>query len=443
MSPFGFAFIMVSRNTIKHITMKKSIGLWSLLCLPLLLTAQLEDVHNYDYVYQENIRSVQFHLDGLLLTYPIIDLNSSATLALSFDDLDADVKDYTYQLIHCDRDWQPSQLNTMDYIQGFPEELVDNFQYSFKTVTPFTHYRLYLPNNDMRWTISGNYLLVVYEDEGDKKPVITRRFVVVDPQVNIQPRLVRPSKVSKSRTHHEIDFIVDHERLDIRSPQIEVRAAVLQNGRWDNAVVDLKPFFVRNNELVFDYQDVIVFPAMKEYRYLDLRSLRFRSENIAAIESYRDGYEVILYKDEKRANQSFFNREDINGRFIIETYDENDFDLSSDYADVMFTLYSPAELDGDVYLFGAVSDWLPREKFKMTYNPAVNGYVVKALLKQGYYEYAYGVMPSVEGAQKLDTSETEGNSYETQNNYSIILYYRPFGSRYDQVIGAVTFDSNP
>jgi len=222
-----------------------------------------------------------------------------------------------------------------------------------------------------------------------------------------------------------------------------VRAAVLQNGRWDNAITDLKPFFTRINELVFDYQDKIVFPAGREFRYLDLRSLRFKSENISAIESYRDGYEVILYKDEKRTNQSFFTREDINGRYVIESYDENDFDLASDYANVLFTLYSPAPLNADVYLMGAISDWQPKEEFKMVYNSAINGYVIKALLKQGYYEYAYGVVPDIEGAQALDMEETEGNSYETQNNYTIIIYYRPFGSRYDQVIGAVTFDSNP
>lgn len=414
-----------------------------MLLVPILLSAQLEDVKNYDYVYVDNIKSVRFHLDGLLLTYPIVDLGSSTPLVLSFDDLDGDVKDYSYRIIHCDRDWQPSQLNTMEYLDGFTEELIDNFQYSFKTVQLFTHYRLFLPNNDMRWTISGNYLLVVYEDEGDKVPVITRRFVVVDPKIQIQPRLVRPSQVSKSRTHQEIDFSVDHQRLDIRSPQIEIRAAVLQNGRWDNAVTDLKPFFTRANELVFDYQDKIVFPAGREFRYLDLRSLRFRSENISAIESYRDGYEVILYKDEKRTNQSFFTREDINGKFVIESYDQQDFDLSSDYADVLFTLYSPAELGGEVYLLGAISDWQPREAFKMVYNPAINGYVTKVLLKQGYYEYAYGVMPDVEGARTLDMSETEGNSYETQNDYTIIVYYRPFGSRYDQVIGAVTFDTTP
>ena len=423
--------------------MHRKIWLLGILLLPLLGRAQLEDIKNYDYVYVDNIKSVRFHLDGLSLTYPIVDLGSSTPLVLSFDDLDGDVKDYSYRLIHCDRDWQPSQLNTMEYLDGFTEELIDNFQYSFKTVQLFTHYRLFLPNNDMRWTISGNYLLVVYEDEGDKIPVITRRFMVVDPKVQIQPRLVRPSQVSKSRTHQEIDFSVDHQRLDIRSPQIEIRAAVLQNGRWDNAVTDLKPFFTRTNELIFDYQDKIVFPAGREFRYLDLRSLRFRSENVSAIESYRDGYEVILYKDEKRTNQSFFTREDINGKFVIESYDQRDFDLSGDYADVLFTLYSPADLGGDVYLMGAISDWLPKEEFKMVYNPAINGYIVKVLLKQGYYEYAYGVMPDVEGVRTLDLTETEGNSHETQNDYTIIVYYRPFGSRYDQIIGAVTFDTTP
>lgn len=395
-----------------------------------------------DYIYKDNIKSVQFHIDGLFTSYPIIDLGANAALAFSFDDIDADVKNYTYTLVHCDQDWRPSNLSEMEYIDGFVEDRIDAYEFSFKTITPFTHYRLYLPNQNQAFTKSGNYLLKVYEDEGEKTLAITRRFVVVEPVVRIAPQMVRPSTVSKMRTHQELDFVVDFDRLNIRSPQQEVRATVLQNGRWDNAVYNVAPLFFRGTQLIFDYQDKIVFPAGKEFRYLDLRSLRTRSENIAEIQQLNNTIDVLLYKDEKRFDKVYLNRRDLNGQFVIESFDQQDYELSGNYADVLFTLYSPEPLyDYDIYLFGELSDWRADERFKMAYNNSVNGYVAKVKLKQGYYDYAYAAVKRDAKQKTPDLGEIEGHWYETENQYTVLIYYRPFGERYDRVIGAVTFTS--
>lgn len=421
--------------------MKSFLTIFSL-CLSVCLWAQDEGIKYYDHVYVDNIKSVKFHLEDLLLGLPLYDMNSGGRLRLSFDDIDGDVKDYVYTVVHCDRNWHPSDLTDMEYIDGFVEENLDNYRFSFKTISPFTHFQLFIPNEDMTLTKSGNYLLKVYEDEGDKRLVLTRRFMVVDAQVNVRGRMVRPSQVSLSRTHQELDFLVDYQRFPMRSPQQEVRATILQNGRWDNAVVNLPPMFNRLNELSFDHQNKVVFPAGKEFRYLDLRSVYYPSENISSITAEDDIYEVVLFKDEKRFQMAYLNREDLNGNFIIETIDQNSMDLSSNYANVLFSLYSPEPyFDYDVYLFGAFTDWQLQKKYKMLYSNQLNGYVNKVMLKQGYYDYAYAVVPRDGSDKTANMSEIEGDWFETENEYTILIYYSPFGGRYDQLIGTVTISS--
>lgn len=395
-----------------------------------------------DHIYVDHIKSVRFHLEDLLLSLPLYEMNGGGRLRFSFDDIDGDVKDYVYTVVHCDRNWNPSELTDMEYIDGFIEENLDNYSFSFKTIGPFTHFELMIPNEDMSLTKSGNYLLKVYEDEGDKRLVITRRFMVLDSKVDIQARMVRPSQVSLSRTHQEIDFMVNYQRFPMRSPQQEIRATILQNGRWDNAVVNLPPMFNRLDELSFDHQNKVVFPAGKEFRYLDLRSVYYPSENIAAIEAEEDIYEVVLYKDEKRFSMAYLNRKDLNGNYVIETLDQNNMDLSSNYANVLFSLYSPEPyFDYDVYLFGAFTDWQIQEKYKMLYSNQLNGYVTKIMLKQGFYDYAYAVVPRDDPDRPANLSEVEGDWFEAENEYTILIYYSPFGGRYDQLIGTVSFSS--
>lgn len=413
------------------------------LCLIQSVEAQDPSLKNYDHIYVDHIKSVKFHINGLLLSYPIVELGTSTQLRLSFDDLDGDNKNYVYSFIHCNQDWQPSQLTEMEYLDGFSDERFNDFRFSFRTIKNFTHYELLLPNNYTKWRVSGNYILVVYEDEGDKIPVITKRFVVVESKVQITPTLTRTAKVSKSRTHHEIDFIVDHDKFPLRNPRQEIRAVVLQNGRWDNAIERIEPLFLRSNRMLFDYQDKITFPANNEFRQLDLRTLRFNGPNIASIERLDDIFKVQLFRDELRFDQPYLFFQDTNGDFVIESLDENNFELSSDYADVLFILKTPKAFPNkEVYITGAFENWEMLERNKMTYNPAINSYIGRLRLKQGFYSYGYGVRDKDDDeTYSPDFSLIEGNFRDTENQYTILVYYRPFGERYDRVIGAVTFSS--
>lgn len=392
-----------------------------------------------DKIYVSSIKSVTFHPQGMGIAAPVSDVEGNIPLLLTFDELTNDVKRFTYKLIHCDFDWRPSELMEMEYINGYPEDNIQQYAFSSKTTLAYVHYELTLPNRGTRWTKSGNYLLIVYEDENEKFPVITKRFVVVNNLVQIEPRLVIPANASLYRTHQELDFVVNHPKLLIRQPAQEIKASVVQNGQWKNAITGIAPFSFRNQQIIFDYQGKIVFPGGKEFRPLDLRSLWQRTGQMANLIRTKTATEVILFKDKLRGEEPYFQNRDINGRFFIETQDQNN-QLAADYAQVLFNLYTIEPLyDKDIFLLGSFNDWSPSPEYRMIFSPEEKGYLLKKPMKQGFYDYTFATQTKKD--EKLDFMETEGSWYETENEYQIFIYYRPFGARYDEVIGYQVFNS--
>jgi hypothetical protein len=395
------------------------------------LSAQPDDFRYSDYVYQDYIKSVKFHVSGLPLSYPIIDMEAGTQLILSFDDLEYEVSNYYYKIIHCDQDWERSILSDLEYIDGFTETRIPEFEYSFNTLTAYTHYDLLIPNRDTKLTKSGNYLLLIY-NEDDDEPILTRRFMVVDPLVRVSGTIGAPVEASKIRFYQEIDFRVNYENVPLRNPQKEVRATVLQNGRWDNAIIDIPPFFTKRDELLYTYQGKIVFPAGNEFRFVDIRDLRTTNPTVYTVDRYDNYYDVALYTDLKRSNDPYLFREDLNGQYVIDHPQNRRPNVQNDYADVLFSLKSAAPFDEEVYLYGAFTDWTFQEQYKMIYNPTTYSYIQKIELKEGLYNYTYALRGEKDAALIQDT---EGSWFSTENEYIILVYYRPFGGRFDQLIG--------
>jgi hypothetical protein len=392
-------------------------------------------------VYDPDICSVQFRLSGSPLSRPIVNLKTGYNvLSLEFDHMGYDIKDYKYTLTHCNSDWTPSELDDNEYIDGYTEDRITTIQSSFNTLVAYTHYTLLLPNANMRWAVSGNYLLKIFDADDDDRLVIVRRFMVVEGTWRIDGEFVRTAKVDKSDTHHEIDFKILPKGTRVVVPQNEVKAVVLQNGRWDNAIGPLPPFITRGEELVFDYQDKVVFPAGKEFRFFDIRSFDYRGEHVKSIVNRPNFYEVTLFPDESRADRSYIFQADANGRFVIDNANMSQSLLQCDYATVLFSIKQNQELeDADVYVFGELSDWQLMPEFRMQYDAKAMVYWCDAWLKQGRYDYQYLVVDRKTG--KPDEEGFEGNWYATGNYYTILAYFRPFGARFDRLMGAVTLNS--
>lgn len=403
--------------------------------------AQDEDLEFTDKVYVDYIHTVQL---VALNQYkdPVVELGSNNKFVFTFDDFSEDTRSYVYTIQHCNADWTPSDLTDLDYIDGLTEGDIEEYDFSLNTLTPYTFHSLILPNEEIRWTLSGNYILKVYDVEDEKELVITRRFMVMEPPtLNITPTFL--SATGNFNTHQEINFDIFYNNMRIDNPLREINVVVRQNQRWDNAIYANKPRSEKKQTLVYNTRGKFSFGGGKEFRYLDLRSVEQRRHNVSQIIEHTDTYEVTLFSDEMRSNKSFLRQPDMNGSFVIENSDQanRNANIRSDYADVLFSLNVNQELENyDVYLSGRFNNWQPDSRFKMVYNDIIHAYVAKPKLKQGVYDYMYTVVPK-EGGTKMDLTELEGHWYETENDYSILVYYRPFGGRYDRLIGFTEFNT--
>lgn len=436
-------------------------ALMLLLMMP--LSAQDEGLKFYDNTYVDNIRTVRLHINGFPHSYPMIELNGNAVLRLSFDDLSDEVRRYSYKFIHCDADWKTSGLSSLEYNSGYSIDYLDDYDFSLRTLKEYVHYDLTFPNKNMELNASGNYLLVVYDEEDDAFPVITRRFMVHENLVGITGRIMRPSLVDQIHTHQEVDLTVNTKQLDIRNPMRELQATIIQNNRWDNAVSGIKPNLLQRESVRFDYQGKVTFQGSNEYRNLDVRSIRAPRTEMVSITNEGDRYAMMIEADRPRDNGTYIGYFDLNGDFVNFRFDravinladeflqENftrfDVAFNGEYIEVTFVFSTGTEMSRDIYIFGGLSEYQLKPELKMVWNPNISAYVGRALVKQGFYNYHYvssrpGAGKDGRPADTISYEDTEGSFDETENDYLALVYWRPIGGRYDRLVGTKVMNSN-
>lgn len=412
-----------------------------MICLSANVTAQFDNIIYDDYVYVDYIKSVTFSHSRVSTSYPVIDLGSryQGRLKLAFDDMEGGFKTYLYRIIHCDKDWYPSDIGEIEYLNGFNYEEIDEFAYSANTYSEYTHYELFLPNDDLSWMISGNYLLAIY-DEDLEIAVLTRRFMVTESAVDIGQSVIKPKNVRKMNTHQELNITVNYKNFHVSRPLNELYVTVIQNGNWNSAVRNIQGTYERGDAIYFDRYDNIVFPALKEFRNFDIRSLKYTTEYVNAIEQNDYETNVLLDLNRKRSNRNFATELDANGFFIIDNFDYGDPDVSAEYANVIFTLEAYRKYDDPLYIVGAFSDWQAKEEYLLEYDESRGIYVGTAQFKQGFYDYMFALQDE-DG--NLDIDRVEGSWYETENDYMVLVYLRSFGGLYDRLLAVSNFNSNP
>lgn len=394
-----------------------------------------------DAVFNPDIKSVQLFSSGSELSMPVLSLGSDEQLTLKFDDLSGDVKNYNYTILHCDADWRESFVMQTEYLNGFAENPLDDYALSFNTTMNYVNYQLSIPNDQVSLNYSGNYVLIIYDGADREKLVLTRRFYVLDRKVNVEGQVKKATFDPYRGDNQEVDFSILHRQLKIDDPFSEIKVVLMKNRRWDSAVRDLKPIFVRDNELVYDYDKENVFPGGNEFRYFDMRSWKYKGENVDELGFYQPYYHVSLMKDEIRSNKKYFEYREMNGNFIVESQDRiQDNDTECDYGFVHFTLAVPVPLvAGTVHVFGALTNWTTDESTAMSWNEENKEYELTLVLKQGYYNYEYVYVPK--WASKADETVLEGSHFETENDYQIFVYYKGLSDRYEQLVGFTQLNS--
>ena len=419
--------------------MLKTLAFLTLLLVSYHISAQEPDV-----TYMPNIQGIKLFVQGNQLAYPIVSLNSSELLELHFDDMDGRVKNYSYTFQLCNADWTPVDLSTFDYLKGFSQIRLNQYRQSSVSQTKYIHYQATIPDKNCVPTKSGNYLLKVFLDGDQENLAFTRRILIYEKLADVGMQVVQPFNSELFRTHQKITFQVNKSQLNVVNPTQQVKAVVLQNFRWDNAKTNLQPTFIRNNMMEFSDENTLLFPAGKEYRWADLRSFRLQTERVAKADYTPGNNQIYLQPDAERTQQRYIKFTDYNGFYFVESTEVSNPWWQTDYAAVHFTFVPKGNQpfpDKKVFVVGEMNHYNLDDTSAMAYN-AVKGVYEKSLyLKQGYYTYTYVTRDSKNRNGGAQTEQTDGNYWETENDYTVLIYFRSLSGRHDELIGVSTVNS--
>ncbi|MFV0469574.1 MAG: DUF5103 domain-containing protein [Dysgonomonas sp.] len=381
-----------------------------------------------------NIGTIQINKNGDWLEYPVIELNSSEYIQLNFDRIsDNSYKRLRYKLIHCNADWTQSSLSTIEFLDGFDDNLIDDYAISEQTTVDYTNYILQIPNKDINLKLSGNYVIEVVEDDTPDKILLTACFSVLDKQSNIAASVSSNTDIDSNKEHQQVSFSLSYGGIDVRDPYTEIKTYVRQNNRLDNEKALVKPTFIQPQKLLYDHNRDLIFEAGNEYRRFESLSYKYNGLNIERTEFINPYYYTSVIPDKIRAGKLYDYDQDQNGRFYIRNGEvsEENYDTQADYFKTTFTLKTDNPFLESIYINGAFSNDSFSDKYKMTYDNENKQYTLTLSLKQGAYNYQY----LTKNGNTYSAKMIEGNHFETENEYTIMVYFRPVGQRYDSLIG--------
>jgi len=432
--------IFAHNNTLN---MRKLLFFTTLLLCAIGAFAQNFDLPCGNLNYKPEVQTVLLYADGNQLNDPIIPLEDMmGRLTLSFDVIDGEGEVLNYTFIHCSHDWQPTDLQRMQYASGFESDRLDDYAFSRNTLIEYVNYQLTFPREDMMPLISGNYLLIVYGDDFNDL-YFTRRFMVVDEKAQVNATVPRyPDDLTLTDTHQQLNVRVNVSNYLTGNTQQYSHLTIRQNGRWDNAAVSLKPTYVYPDYISFEHHPQTVFEATNQYIRFNTSNFYFQSENLAHIRQTDESFEIDIITCESRARMAYSSYEDIHGEKYIYVENENlDNSTEADYCRVNFFYKSEIPLTHeDIYIMGALNDWRFDESNKMTYDYKLRGYTCSMVLKQGYYNFMFVTIDR--STYEIKTDLTMGNHWETNNVYKLYFYFYNALKGYDELIGYSVVNSH-
>ena len=385
-------------------------------------------------VFDDNARSIKVAPASNMYLPPVLMLGGDDYLVVNFDYIDYDVHYLRYSLQHCDALWQPSQLQESEYVEGFNYADITDYAQSESTFTHYYNYNFTLPNDEMQFTRSGNYVLRVYEQDDPDKVLFQTRFMVCEPRVTVLSEVTSRTDETYNDAHQQLTINLQYKPGTIADPYGELTTVVFQNTRTDNAVVLRRPLSAGIGTVTYEHQPELIFNAGNEYRRFETVNIHSLNMGVAAIDYVQPFYHATLYTDEPRRNQQYLYDQTQRGHFTIRNAEGNDSDVDADYVVTHFSLNTAGPLQGGhIFLEGEFTHGLPASTTVMKYDASTGCYVNDMLLKQGAYNYQYLWVPDGDGVGQ--TALIDGDKFQTVNQYTVLVYHRPSGGRYDQLVG--------
>ncbi|MBO7067124.1 MAG: DUF5103 domain-containing protein [Bacteroidaceae bacterium] len=401
--------------------------LFLLFFLPGLLAAQVQRI------YDENVKTLTVVVDDDATLPPILSLSKRHILSIEWDEMSHDYKRYIYHLQHCNADWEPSVgIFESDFMAGLNNQPVEEYEKSFNTTQIYTHYRLHLPSQQLRPLLSGNYCLQIFNEDDDMSedmPVLEVQFCMFENVASIRTQVSSNTDIDFNRDHQQVTLAVGYGTLNVVDPQREMKVVVFQNRRWDNRVTGLVPNIRNNAGIEFTHNRSLIFPAGSEFHRFEILDINRTAMGVERMDWFDPYYHATLFADEPQHNYTY--TKDQNGVYVLRSSDDVDDATTAEYVVVHFFLQTPRLPGGDVYVCGLWTGEPFNPDCLMEYDERNRQYHAAVLLKQGYYSYQFRQQ---DGA----TARTEGDFYQTENEYSVLVYYRGQGERYDRLVGYST-----
>jgi hypothetical protein len=395
-----------------------------LLCLVFSAYSQIEEK-----VEPEHIKTVQFRGNSAFSELPIINLGER--LELTFDAINGKEEDYYYTITHHDFDWTPSDFSKLEYLDGFDEVRIETYENSYNTLQIYSHYMLSIPNRETRRIKkSGNYILAIHND--DNELVFSRKFMVIERIASVEVGIKRSRNLKNIQERQVAQFVIKSPNLLIVNPKQNLYTVVLQNSNLKTAITNLKPQYTIGNELIYRYDKEASFAGGNEFISFDNKDLRAAVNGVRRVE-VSDLYENYLYSSISRKDRPYTYNPDINGNFQVRNLDVVNSDIEADYARIHFNFMYYEDIgDKEIHIYGNFNNWTIDGSTYMEYNEKTDSYENTRLFKQGFYNYKY-VLVDRDGS--IDYGALSGNFWQTENQYTVIVYYRDLGARYDRIIG--------
>ena len=383
-----------------------------------------------------NIKTVTF-VQNNQNAVPVFELGSS--FQFQFDDLFGNEANYYYEIVHCDYNWTPTNIPKNEYLQGFDNQRIQNYTNSFNTLQIYSHYNLSIPNQfTQQLRISGNYILKILNE--DKEVVLSRKFRLYESAATVALQIKRARNVSNIDYKQNLDFTIRSTGINFQNPLKNVKVSLFQNGDFNTEIKNIPPQYTIGNDLIYKYDAETQFWGGNEFLYFENKDIRVASNNIARVDTSTDIYNCLLHTNNARRNFPYTLFEDVNGNFVVKNSNVTNNEVEADYAWVYFSLSAPTyRLDKGIYISGMFNNYSLSPEYKMDYNEKKGVYEKAILIKQGFTNFKYVI---ADNKGNVDNENAiDGNFYQTENEYTILVYYKENTGRYDKIIGKGTANS--
>ena len=361
---------------------------------------------------------------------PVMRLGSEDRLEITFDEIGDDNSFLEYRLLHCNADWQPSSLLDSEFLAGFNAVRIEDYAFSAATFVHYVNYRIEIPNEETGILRSGNYLLQVYDPDEPDETLLQARFRVSENSATIVSGYNARTDLGFNDSWQQVWATATVELGDGSNPYNDYRLEVTQNNDDRTRRTLPVPSRVNGNQLVYDHNPQLIFPAGNEYLRFESLSNQFAGMKVDSLHYEGTNYHVWLKPDYPRAEREYQFDRTQHGRFIVREYNSTDSNIGADYITVHFLLEMDRLPGAEIYVDGEMTDGLLTNRNRMEYDGTKGAYTLQLPLKQGAYNYRYLVKDADGKVMPLD-----GDKWETGNQYEVSLWKRRPGDRADSLIG--------